>query len=1000
MTQYSPTFNPQEFELRNYTDPYFTPAQSEEVTSVENRVSGELDFVAQMLGWSGPNYWSSLATTVSQKRQILGGTYGVYNSFYIPRIYEIRNWDETIVVDRVPFLKPGQVVYVENVEVGFDIYRIQKLEVEGDKYAMSLGSLPESFYTQIANNVPLRVDIPTSRPAPFYRPTAGASGDNSFICKANGTALTLYPGYDTQGLFPYLFPILFAGSVYYFNQPVYLTLPTSGAPNILPQYDSGANLWYLSIPQELTNSQAGIEGSLVWGYSDSVTQVNAELTVKVQAWVDPSDWNSLNVIQNYRGTWNNKGGALPFNFAFDSLSVHGYNEQTSLYLAPITRTLDFNSLATEVYSQLTPYSAIPPGVPNPGDLWWNSDTGVTAAWIPDDSNCGFWVEINYRQEPVISYASSAYIFTDVPSFIAGSGALPIGTTVTILDITGLSTAENVIGVQGSLTAPGSLTLYRADTSPYWTPVSFTYNSVADFDLDQSLLPYQIPVTVFDASGLVPDSGVYQVSNLTISITGDYEVVLTKYYNNTTWVISEDSVLKYIANSSLFSTSGYVQGEMWWDFGNSDPNTRAAAIYYQTAWVSINANPQSAAPAPVLDMSTILVYSDGVLLTDGVLQTFENYSIEYTSNPVNGTYEFAYTPITFLGKVTLPQITISDSLTTLYSSDITQQIFGGINYIMSPNVYDAETPLRLWKGDALQDAETLAHVAENNYVNPLIADLNNGPGPENWERYFVRLPLDYGRTGEEWQKTTLICQDFGYWGSTIEPEKMRCPPEDDLPAIYEELFLYDQPVSDYTYVYCEPYLYSNLAYYNTGEPGDLRNAGVFPATDVQFDEFSEAELIDYEPLHNRQTFVDVKLIDAEVKEIETLLKEVSSNSIQQAQELLQRLSFLKGKVYGDWVGDYVNVNPCVPLTGFYTTDLVEGGIAPVIAPVWDASIYKFAPTCANDPESYSVDSNHYKLGYAYFVADASAAEDGFFDPQQEAAWRFPVNQPKTLYVTPR
>jgi len=966
MTQYTPTFNPKEFELRNYTDPYFTPAQSGEVASVENRVNGELDFVAQMLGWSGPNYWSSLATTVSQKRQVLGGTYGVYNSFYIPRIYEIRNWDETIVVDRVPFLRPGQLVYVENVEVGFDIYKIQSLAVEGDRYAVSLGPLPESFYTQIANNVPLRVDIPTSRPAPFYRPTVAASGDNSFICKANGTVLTLYPGYDTQGLFPYLFPILFAGSVYYFNQPVYLTLSTSGAPDILPQYDADASLWYLSIPQELTNSQAGIEGTLVWGYSNSVTPVNAELSVKIQAWVDPSDWNNLNVIQNYRGTWNNKGGALPFNFVFDSLSIHGYNEQTSLYLAPITRTLDFNSLVTEVYSQLTPYSEIAPGTPNPGDLWWNPNTGVTAAWIPNETNCGFWVEIDYRNDPVISPTSSAYIFTDVASFIAGSGALPIGTTVTILDITGLSTAEDVIGVQGTLNAPGSLTLYRADTSPYWTPVSFTYNSVTDFDLDQSLLPFQIPVTIFDASGLVPDSGIYQVSNLTISIVGDYEVVLTKYYNNNTWVISEDSVLKYIANSSLFSTSGYVQGEMWWDFGNSDPNTRAAAIYYETAWVSINAQPQSAAPVPVLDMSTILVYSDGVPLTDGVRQTFENYSIEYTSDPVTGTYEFVYTPITFLGKVTLPEITISDSLTTLYSSNITQQIFGGINYIMSPNVYDAEAPLRLWKGQDLQDAETLAHIAENNYINPLVADLNNGPGPENWERYFVRLPLDYGRTEEEWQKTTLACQDFGYWGSTIEPERMRCPPEDDLPAIYEELFLYDQPVPDYTYVYCEPYLYSNLAYFSAGEPGDLRNAGVFPATDVQFDEFNEAELIEYDPLHNRQADV--------------------TSPVAQG--------------YGNWLGDYVNVNPCVPLTGFYTTDLVNGGIAPVTAPVWDASIYKFAPTCANDPESYSVDSNHYKIGYCYFVADASAAEDGFFDPQQEISWRYPVTQPRTGYLTPR
>jgi hypothetical protein len=235
--------------------------------------------------------------------------------------------------------------------------------------------------------------------------------------------------------------------------------------------------------------------------------------------------------------------------------------------------------------------------------------------------------------------------------------------------------------------------------------------------------------------------------------------------------------------------------------------------------------------------------------------------------------------------------------------------------MSPNVYDAESPLRVWKAQALQVAETVAHLAEGNFINPLLADLNDGPGPENWERYFIRLPLDYQRNGGVWQKTALICQDFGYWGSSVEPEHMRCPPEDDLPAIYEELFLYDDPVPDYTYVYCEPYLYSNLAYFETGEPGDYRNAGVFPATGIQFDDFVETELIDYEPLHNRQADV--------------------TSPVAQG--------------YGNWLGNYVNINPCVPLTGFYTTDLLNNGIEPVAAPVWDASIYKFAPTCESDPE---------------------------------------------------
>jgi hypothetical protein len=196
--------------------------------------------------------------------------------------------------------------------------------------------------------------------------------------------------------------------------------------------------------------------------------------------------------------------------------------------------------------------------------------------------------------------------------------------------------------------------------------------------------------------------------------------------------------------------------------------------------------------------------------------------------------------------------------------------------------------------------------------------------------------------------------------------MRCPPGPSLPAIYEELFLYDQPIPDYTYVYSEPYLYSNIAFYNSLELGQYQNAGIYPATDVQFDEFHEADLIDYEPLHNR-------------------LADTTSQW---------------GEGFGEWEGEYVNVNPCVPATGFFITDLLNEAVTPVAAPVWDASIYKFAPTCESAQETYNVDANHYKVGYAYFVADASAAEDAFFDISQETAWRYPVEQPRTSYLLPR
>jgi hypothetical protein len=478
-----------------------------------------------------------------------------------------------------------------------------------------------------------------------------------------------------------------------------------------------------------------------------------------------------------------------------------------------------------------------------------------------------------------------------------------------------------------------------------------------------LLPFKTPVVIYNATGLGPSGVTYQINNLSITIAGNYEVLLMKYYTNKTWEIYPDSILKYIAYSSLFGSP--LQGEMWWDFANSDPDTRAAAINYQNAWISVNSHPQSGAPAPALDLGTILFYCDGTLVEDGGSHVTEDYIFMFEEDAATGKYNITYRPRTFVGQAQLPTVTISDSLTTTYRADITDLVFSGLTYYMSPNTYNAETPLRLWKSQALQVAETVDHLEEDNYVNPLLADLNNGPGPENWEKYFVRLPLEYGRNEDVWQKVALICQNFGYWGSSIEPEQMRCPPEDDLPAIYEELFLYDQPIPDYTYVYSEPYLYSNVAYFNSVESGGFQNSGVYPATDVEFDEFSEAAMVEYEPLHNRQADVTSPVNHG----------------------------------YGDWLGEYVNVNPCVPLTGFFTTDLLSGGITPVAAPVWDASIYKFAPTCENSRESYSVDANHYKVGYSYFVADASAAEDAFFDISQEAAWRYPVTLNRSSYLVP-
>jgi hypothetical protein len=405
--------------------------------------------------------------------------------------------------------------------------------------------------------------------------------------------------------------------------------------------------------------------------------------------------------------------------------------------------------------------------------------------------------------------------------------------------------------------------------------------------------------------------------------------------------------------------------MWWDYSNPDENTRAASVNYQGTWVGVNYNPAGSVPPAALDYTTLCVYCEGVLLSDGIPYSTEDYTFTYSVNSATGKFDFVYSAVSPNGKLNLPIITISDILTTAYTQDISALVFSGIQYYFSPNVFDSETPLRLWKNQALQVVETLDHLVEENYPNGLLADENTGPGPDNWQRYFVRLPPAYSRNEINWQKTNLICQDFAYWGTSIEPELMGCPPEPLTPKIYEELFLYGDEVGTDTYVYSEPYLYSNVGYFNFTQVGEFVNSGVFPVFEVPFDEFTEGDLIEYDPLHNRQA--------------DTISK--------------------TGAGYGDWEGIYVNTDPCQVVTGFLVNDLRDQVVTEVAPPVWDASIYKFPPTCSSEPSTYTADANNYKIGYAYFAADMGAAEDGFFDIQQEAAWRYPINLPKTGYQIP-
>jgi hypothetical protein len=826
MTTYTAEFNTKQWELRRQTSDYLSTTQAEQVALVESRVDGQLDWLAQLLGFNGPNYWGNLPNSPDQKRQLQGGTLGVYNSYVIPRVLEIRNWESSVIVERDTRLQPGQTVVLGDYE-----YAIEDIIDDGPTLRLIL-PLTDQFLSDFSATGQIKVDVPSVRPAPFYRPTIGIAGDAIFRVGVSGDSLVLYPGWDTGNTLPYAFPILMAGSRYWFNVPVYL-LCSDSVTTVQPVWDVVRESWYLDVPANLSHDQVGLTATLVWDYSDTSTQVSKTLEVKVQPWVDPTDWNTRNVLQNFLGAWSNKGGALPFNLAFDSLSVHGFDEARSVLLQPVVRSLSFNDLLDYVYYQRVPIYSQPPGNPQQGDIWWNNETGVLAVWYYQNATCSNWVEVDYR----------------------------------------------------------------------------------------------IP----------PDDGVTPTFNL----------------------------LRFIAATRLFPDTEYPQGSMWWDWGNPDEATRAASIRYDDTWVSVNTNDPLAAPDPTVNLGVLYFYCDGVRLTSGVSVQTDDYRVTYTESPSTGTYEFEIVARTQSALSNLPTISISDTVTQQYIHNVSDLVYGGLALYASPNVYDCETPLRLWKAQDLQVVNTVQHLAQDTYANPLRADLNTGPGPDNWERYFVRLPPTYGRNDEVWQKVNLICQDFGYWGSTIEPEFMRCPSPESVPEVYEEVVLFGLDTVNLEYIYAEPYLYSNIAY-GFATTDDYANANTYPTVDLPFDEFAEATLTDYDPLHNRRADTTAKL----------------------------------GEGYGDWEGMYLRSGPCTMLSGFLVSDLEDGAAEPMTAPIWDASIYKYPPTCENAIETYTVDANHFKVGYAYFIADLSAAEDGFFDPLQEIAWRYPVSQGRTGYLLPR
>lgn len=948
MTTYSPDFNVNDFELRGNVNEFLTADQTGNVINTGLRVKAQIDWLAQLLGWSGDNYWNSFNASIDQKRQLLTGSFGVYNGFVYPEIVEVRNWEDTVITKYDPYIEASQIFYLGNSE-----YVPSSIKKEGDLLAISFDSLDDQFYTDLGNGVQLGALSPSAIPAPFVRDNVKASGDRSFSCKISEGIITLYPDFDSEGRFPYIYNTFFLGSRYYFDLPVKLII--SDELFIAPTYIFELERWYLDIPCDLTSKSTGLSARL--DYEGSFLIVNLSI------WEDPSDWVTKDNVSLFKGVWGNKGGKLPFHFAFDALSLHGFNEEKSIYLPSVVRSLSFDQLLEFVYQQKVAIEPTPPVVFKENQVWWNSQNGVFSIASKDVFNCGPWIETEY----ILQYDQDVipdYVFPDVTSFRDYTEDFSDGDIVQILDCSGLDNSDNILGLTTltPMLSSGRVVIFKPKGGVGWIPYEFVYSDTLDFEADAEKLPPYAKVSIINAEGLSESGSGYQVGNLKITVDGQYEVVLMKSGGNGVWFLSPPSELKYIGSTRLFKSSkdydNPVDGEAIWDYDNPDLSNRAASIFYYNRWeynsikeewelkgdwIGLNKEQFSTPPEEEVNYSAVLVYCDGNLLESGVTFLSDDYQIVYEANEVTGEFVFTYSPMSYQGTVRFPGITISDSLTSSFTFNVTEMLFSGMTYYMSPNVEDSETLLRVWKSENLFCVDSIDDYTSLSYPNALVADENNGPQSLSWERYFLRLPPSYQRNGSSWQKVNLVCQDFGYWGSSPNPEDMTCPEEDPKPEIYDEIFALGKGVNTYRYVYLEPFLYSAIVS-EFGKSDDYDNSTVAPSFDDPYDTFDEAEIISYDPLHERRADTDSPM----------------------------------GKGYGDWLGEYYRVDGCSHVSGHSVNDILNETLEPLPPPVWDSSMYKLPQTCILNKESGMVDANHYKVGYAFFAADLSSAEEAVFD----------------------
>jgi hypothetical protein len=279
------------------------------------------------------------------------------------------------------------------------------------------------------------------------------------------------------------------------------------------------------------------------------------------------------------------------------------------------------------------------------------------------------------------------------------------------------------------------------------------------------------------------------------------------------------------------------------------------------------------------------------------------------------------------------------------SDWSQSFWGSLHFRFHSSMENYLTPLRVWRSNDLHCSNEQVY----NYSNPLVADSNLGAGTRERHLYFLRLPAEYKRSSLEWRRAEMIANLLGYFGEPSRPTEYANTDHDAYkPKLMDEEVDFNE--NTVGLIYHEDYIESSIVVEPEG--GSYEMGGIDRAE--QTTSFAPASTASYAPRDLRK-WNGVYWQRANSTELTgNILKD------ERDGRLIRVFEGLPVEDFGDAVVECPGSEPLALNT----------------KRVWD-----------NHPDiplvrarSYEEQRNcDYRVCYAQFTADMSAADEPVFSP---------------------